>query len=86
MSLEDDTGNFSWLTPISSNQRVQKTIQNSTITTIDSSVNISLKTLTEQQAAMSSNIDKFINTFCDQLKNLTSILKHIVNAEDLKRL
>ena len=86
MSLEDDTGNFSWLTPISSNQRVQKTIQNSTITTIDSSVNISLKTLTEQQAVMSSNIDKFTNTFCDQLKNLTSILKHIVNAEDLKRL
>ena len=86
MSLEDDTGHFSWLTPISSNQRVQKTIQNSTITAIDSSVNISLKTLTEQQAAMSSNIDKFTNTFCDQLKNLTSILKHNVNVEHLKRL
>ena len=30
---------------------------------------------------MSSNIDKLTNTFCEQLKNLTSILKHNVNVE-----
>ena len=30
---------------------------------------------------MSANIDKLTNTFCDQLKNLTSILKHNVNVE-----
>ena len=45
MSLEDDdTSNLPELTPTSSNQRVQKTIQNSAITKVDSSVNVSLKT------------------------------------------
>ena len=69
MSLEDDdTCNLLELTPISSNQHVKKAIQNSAITTVDSSVNVSSKTLIEQQAAMSSNIDKLTNTFCNQLK------------------
>ena len=82
MSLEDDdTSNLSELTPISSNQRVEKNTQNSAITTVDSSVNVCLKTLIEQQAAISSNIDKLTNTFCDQLTNLTSILEHTVNVE-----
>ena len=46
MSLEDDdTSNLSELTPISSNQHVKKAIQNSAVTTVDSSVNVSLKTL-----------------------------------------
>ena len=72
MSLvDDDTSNLLELTPINSNQNVQKTILNSTITTVDGSVNVILKTLIQQQAAMSSNIDKFRNTFCVQLKNLT---------------
>ena len=61
----DDTSNLPELTLISSNQHVKKAIQNSTITTVDSSVNVSLKTLIEQQAAMSSNIDKLTDTFCD---------------------
>ena len=62
MSLEgDDTSNLIELTPISSNQRVQKAIEKSIITTVDSSVDVSLKTLIKQQAAMSSNIDKFTN-------------------------
>ena len=34
---------------------------------------------------MSSNIDKLTNTFCDQLTNLTSIVKHIVNFEQTTR-
>ena len=72
MSLvDDDTSNLLELTPINSNQNVQKTILNSTITTVDGSVNVILKTLIKQQAAMSSNIDKFRNTSCVQLKNLT---------------
>ena len=72
MSLvDDDTSNLLELTPINSNYNVQKTILNSTITTVDGSVNVILKTLIQQQAAMSSNIDKFRNTFCVQLKNLT---------------
>ena len=46
MSLEgDDTSNLIELTPISSNQRVQKAIEKSIITTVDSSVDVSLKTL-----------------------------------------
>lgn len=62
MSLEgDDTSNLIELTPISSNQRVQKAIEKSIITTVDSSVDVSLKTLIKQQAAMPSNIDKFTN-------------------------
>ena len=69
---DDDTSNLPELTPISSNQHVKKAIQNSAITTVDSSVTVSLKRLTEQQAAMSLNIDKLTNTFCDQLTNLTS--------------
>ena len=69
---DDDTSNLPELTPISSNQHVKKTIQNSAITTVDSSVTVSLKRLTEQQAAMSLNIVKLTNTFCDQLTNLTS--------------
>ena len=69
MSLKDDeTSNLPGLTPFNSNQRFQKTIQNSTITTVDSSVNVSLKALIEQQATMSSNIDKLSNTFYNQLK------------------
>ena len=85
MSLEDDnTSNLPKLTSISSNQPAQKAIQNSTITTVDISVNVSLKTLTDKEAAMSSNIDKY-NTFCDQLKNLSSILKLIVNIEQTLR-
>ena len=39
-------------------------------------------TLLEQPAALSSNIDMFTNTLCDQLKNLTSILKHNINVEE----
>ena len=86
MSLEDDdTSNLPELTPISSNQHVKKVVQNSAITTVDSSVNVSLKTLTEQQAAMSSNIDKLTNNFCDHLINLISILKDNVNAEQTSR-
>ena len=77
---DDDTSNLPELIPISSNHHVKNAIQNSTTTTVDSSVNVSLKTLIEQQAAMSSNTDKLTNTFCDQLKNLISILKHNVNA------
>ena len=62
MSLEgDDASNLIELTPISSNQRVQKAIEKSIITTVDSSVDVSLKTLIKQQAAMPSNIDKFTN-------------------------
>ena len=62
MSLEgDDTSNLIELTPISSNQRVQKAIEKSIITTVDSSVDVSLKTLIKQQATMPSNIDKFTN-------------------------
>ena len=82
MSLEDDnTSTLPELTPISSNQHVKKSIQNSALTTVDSSVNVSLKTLIEQQASMSSNIDKLTNTFCNQLTSLTSILTHNVNVE-----
>ena len=66
---DDDTSNLPELTPISSNQHVKKAIQNSAITTVDSSVTVSLKRLTEQQAAISLNIDKLTNTFCDQLTN-----------------
>ena len=69
---DDDTSNLPELTPISSNQHVKKAIQNSAISTVDSSVTVSLKRLTEQQAAMSLNIDKLTNSFCDQLTNLTS--------------
>ena len=71
MSLEDDdtSSNLPELTPISSNHYVKKVAQNSAIMTVDCSVNGSLKILREPQAAMSSNIDKIINTFCDQLTN-----------------
>ena len=86
MSLEDDSSsNLPKLTLISSNQHVKKAILNYVTTTVDSSVNVSLKTLIEQQAAMSSNIDKLTNTFCDQLTNLTSILKRNVNVEQTSR-
>ena len=69
MSLEDDnTSNSPELTPVSSNLHAQKAIQNSTMKTVDNFVNVNLKTLIEQQAAMSLNIDKFTNTSCDQLK------------------
>ena len=85
-SIEDDnTTNLAELTPISSNQHVKKAIQNFAITTVDSSVSVSLKTLTEQQATMSSNIDKLINTSCNQQSNLTSILTHNVNVEQTSR-
>ena len=82
MSLEDDDGNdnLPGLTPISSNQHVKKSIQNSAITTVDSSVNVNLKTFIEQEAAMPSNIDKLTNTFCNQLTNLISILTHNINV------
>ena len=69
------------LTPISSNQHVQKANQNSIITIVDSSVNVNLKTLIEHKAATSSNTDELTNTFCEQLKNLNSILEHKVNVE-----
>ena len=86
MSLEDyDTSNLPELTPISSNQHVKKAIQNSTITTVDNSVNASLKTLMEEQVAMSLNINKLTNTFYDQLKNLTSILKDNINVEQTSK-
>ena len=66
MSLEDDdTSNLPQVTPISSHQHLKKAIENSTITTVDSSDNVSLKTIVEQQADISPNIDKFTNTFCD---------------------
>ena len=73
------------LAQIISSKRVKKAIQNSAITTVDSSVNVSFKTLIEQQAAISSNIDKLTNTFCNQLTNLTSILTHNVNVEETSR-
>ena len=80
MSLEEDeTSNLHELTIINLNQGVQITIQNSTITTID----ISLKKLIEQEVDLSSNIDKL--TFCDQLKNLTTTIKHNVNVEQTSR-
>ena len=86
MSLEnDDTNNLPEFAPINSNQRVQKTIQNSSIASVDSSVNVNLKTIILQHVAISSIIDKFTNTFCDQLKNLTSILKHNVNVAQTSR-
>ena len=86
MSLEDyDPSNLPELTPISSNQHVTKAIQNFTITTVDNSVNASLKTLIEQQVAMSLNINKLTNTFYDQLKNLTSILKDNINVEQTSK-
>ena len=86
MPLEDhDNSNLPEFTSVSSNQPVTKFIQNSAITTVDSSVNVSLKTLIEQQVAISSNIDKLANTFCDELTNLTSILKHNVNVEQASR-
>ena len=86
MSLEDDgTSNLPELTPISSNQHAKKVVRNSAITTVDSSVNVSLKTLIEQQPGVYSNIDKLTNAFCDQLTNLTSILKHNVNVEQISR-
>ena len=44
-----------------------------------------METLIEQQDAISSNIDKLTNTFCDQLTNLTSILKYNVNFEQTSR-
>ena len=48
MSLEDDdASNLLEFTPISSNQHVQKAIQNSPITRVDGSVNVSLKTIIE---------------------------------------
>ena len=48
MSLEDDdTSNLPELTPISSNQHVRKAVQNSAMRTVDSSADISLKTLIE---------------------------------------
>ena len=53
--------------------------------TVNNSANVGLKILIEQQAAMSSNIAKLINRFCDQLTNLTSILKHNVNDEQTSR-
>ena len=82
MSLEDDdTSDLPELTPIISNQHVKKVDQNSAITIVDSSVNVSLKT----QAAMSLNIDKLTNTFSDQLTNLTFILKDNVNVEQTSR-
>ena len=34
---------------------------------------------------MSSNTDRFRNTFCRQLKNLTSILKYNVNVEQISK-
>ena len=86
MSLEDDdTSNLPELTPISSNQHAKKVVRNSAITTVDSSVNVSLKTLIEQQPGVYSNIDKLTNAFCDQLTNLTSILKHNVNVKQISR-
>ena len=77
--------NLPELTPISSNQHVKKIVQDSAITTVDSSGNVSLKTLTEQQVAMFLNIYKLANTFCDQLTNLTAILKHNINVEQTSR-
>ena len=34
---------------------------------------------------MYSNIDKFTNTFCDQVTNSTPLLKHNVNVEQTSR-
>ena len=86
MSLEDnDTSNLPKLTPISSNQHVKQAVQNSTMRTVDSSADKSLKTLIEQQADMPLNIDKLIDTFCGQLTNLISILIHKVNVEQTSR-
>ena len=86
MYLEhDDTSNLPELTLISSNQHVKKVLQNSAITTVDSFVNVSLKILIEQQAALSPSIDKLRNTFCYKLTNLTSILKHNANVEKTSR-
>ena len=52
ISLEDDdTSNLPEFNPINSNQHVKKAIQKSAITKADTSVNVSLKTLIEQQAA-----------------------------------
>ena len=86
MCLKDDnTCNLPELTLISSNLHAKKVTQNSTITTVDSSVNIILKTLIEQQAAMCSEIDKLTNTFWGQLTDLTCILKPNVNVEQTSR-
>ena len=59
----DYTTNIPELTPINSDQCVQKSIQDSTITTVYSSVNEGLKTLIEHEATMSLNIGKITNTF-----------------------
>ena len=86
MYLEDnDTSNLRELTPITSNQHVKKVLQNSATTTVDSFVNVSLKILIEQQAAMSSSNDKLTNTFCYKLTNLTAIPKHNANSEKTSR-
>ena len=86
MSLEDDdASNLLELTPVSSDQHVKKAIQNSAIITVNSSVNVSLKTLIKQQYAMSLNIDKLTNTFCNQLTNLTTILTYNVNVNQTSR-
>ena len=82
---DDDASNLLELTPVSSNQHVKQAIQNSPITRVDGSDNVSLKTLIEQQASMSSNINKLANTFCNQLTNLTSIYTHNVSIEQLSR-
>ena len=64
---------------------LKKTIQISTITAVDSCVNVSLETLIEQQTAISLNIDNLTITFYDQLKNLISIINDNVNAEQTSR-
>ena len=86
--MSDNEGKITerWHTIIYHFQQLdQKAIQTSIIATVESPVNVSLKTLIEQQAAMSLNIDKFRNTFCDQLKNSTSILNHNVDVEQNSR-
>ena len=86
MSLEDDdTSNLPELTPMSSDQHARKAIQHSIITIVDSYVNVSLKTLIEQQATMSSNNYKLTNICCNQMTNLTSILNHNVNVKQISR-
>ena len=70
MSLEnDETSILHEITPINSNQLAQKSIQNSAVTTVDSLVNVCVTTIIEQQAAMSSNINKLTSAFCEKLEN-----------------
>ena len=82
MSLEEvDISNLLEFIPMGLNQHVKNVVQNYPIIKVDSSMNVTFRHLKSTKAAISSNIDKLRNTFCNQLTKLTSILKLNVNVE-----